>query len=561
MNGRVYDPTLGRFLSADPNVQAPDDTQSFNRYSYVKNNPLSYTDPSGFFFKKIFKKIASVFKKAFKAVKSFVKKALQNQYVTTAIQIGINFVPGLQGWGAVLVSAAFSGLVSLANGGDLGQALMSAGIAVASAAAFSAVGDLLGHATPKFLSPRHIAKIVAHGAVGGAISKLRGGEFKSGFLAGAFTQFAAPGLAYADQYTHPAVGVAAAAVAGGVGEELGGGKFANGAITGAFSRLYNDQEKLGDEGEPDSGGWLDGFQLGLDVVGLIPVVGNAADVLNGIIYTARGDAVNAGLSFGAALPGAGQGVTLAKLGRRALSKVCSFKAGTLVHTKGGLKPIEAIRVGDLVASKDEKTGERGWKPVLHLFQSKDKPILDLTLVGPDGEVDVIETTAEHPFWVEGKGWVQTSALAANDKIESLEGDDLVVQSMSLRAGTFSAYNFEVADFHTYFVGDDGAWVHNDCWTSVSFKGLAKNRALGSLTDAELNKAFNGTGYSLSGHALKRLRDPRLQGYGFNTLSDVSQVFNKGAPYAAERGAVGRVYRGIAVVMDPKTKRIITIRPE
>lgn len=48
MNGRVYDPTLGRFLSADPYVQAPETTQSFNRYSYVHNNPLSYTDPSGF---------------------------------------------------------------------------------------------------------------------------------------------------------------------------------------------------------------------------------------------------------------------------------------------------------------------------------------------------------------------------------------------------------------------------------------------------------------------------------------------------------------------------------
>lgn len=48
MNGRVYDPTLGRFLSADPFIQ--DDwfgTQAFNRYSYVQNNPLSYTDPTG----------------------------------------------------------------------------------------------------------------------------------------------------------------------------------------------------------------------------------------------------------------------------------------------------------------------------------------------------------------------------------------------------------------------------------------------------------------------------------------------------------------------------------
>ena len=47
MNGRVYDPLLGRFLSPDNFVQAPDNSQSFNRYSYCLNNPLKYTDPSG----------------------------------------------------------------------------------------------------------------------------------------------------------------------------------------------------------------------------------------------------------------------------------------------------------------------------------------------------------------------------------------------------------------------------------------------------------------------------------------------------------------------------------
>ncbi|MBL8299208.1 MAG: hypothetical protein JNN30_12795, partial [Rhodanobacteraceae bacterium] len=46
---RIYDPRLGRFLQADPFVQAPRDSQSFNRYSYVFNNPLAYTDPSGYF--------------------------------------------------------------------------------------------------------------------------------------------------------------------------------------------------------------------------------------------------------------------------------------------------------------------------------------------------------------------------------------------------------------------------------------------------------------------------------------------------------------------------------
>lgn len=48
MNGRVYDPRLGRFLSADPFVQSPGFSQSFNRYSYTFNNPLSYADPSGY---------------------------------------------------------------------------------------------------------------------------------------------------------------------------------------------------------------------------------------------------------------------------------------------------------------------------------------------------------------------------------------------------------------------------------------------------------------------------------------------------------------------------------
>jgi RHS repeat-associated protein len=48
MNGRVQDPVLGRFISADPLIQAPYSTQSHNRYSYVWNNPVSLTDPSGF---------------------------------------------------------------------------------------------------------------------------------------------------------------------------------------------------------------------------------------------------------------------------------------------------------------------------------------------------------------------------------------------------------------------------------------------------------------------------------------------------------------------------------
>jgi len=48
MNGRVYDPSLGRFISSDPIIQDSGNSQNLNRYSYVSNSPMGYTDPSGY---------------------------------------------------------------------------------------------------------------------------------------------------------------------------------------------------------------------------------------------------------------------------------------------------------------------------------------------------------------------------------------------------------------------------------------------------------------------------------------------------------------------------------
>ncbi len=48
MNGRIYDPTIARFISADPTIPYVFDSQSFNRYSYTRNNPLKYVDLNGY---------------------------------------------------------------------------------------------------------------------------------------------------------------------------------------------------------------------------------------------------------------------------------------------------------------------------------------------------------------------------------------------------------------------------------------------------------------------------------------------------------------------------------
>ena len=68
--------------------------------------------------------------------------------------------------------------------------------------------------------------------------------------------------------------------------------------------------------ERDSGGWRSWVHGGLDLVGLAPVVGEPADVVNGLFYAAEGDGVNAGMSFGGAIPVAGWGFAAVKGGRK-----------------------------------------------------------------------------------------------------------------------------------------------------------------------------------------------------------------------------------------------------
>ncbi|WP_298769041.1 toxin TcdB middle/N-terminal domain-containing protein [uncultured Shewanella sp.] len=61
MGGRIYDPILSRFLQADPSIQSPQNLQNYNRFSYVLNNPLRYTDPSGYnFFEKVYKFLGKI---------------------------------------------------------------------------------------------------------------------------------------------------------------------------------------------------------------------------------------------------------------------------------------------------------------------------------------------------------------------------------------------------------------------------------------------------------------------------------------------------------------------
>ena len=95
---------------------------------------------------------------------------------------------------------------------------------------------------------------------------------------------------------------------------------------------------------------------------------------------------------------------------------------------------------------------------------------------------------------------------------------------------------------------------------LKFRGLIQNLSLRGLTHQQLVRAFEGTGFTLSSHAIKRLKDIRTSNLGFNTLNDIKQIFNKGASFDAGSGAVGKTYKGLEVIWNAETKVIITVRP-
>lgn len=125
MNGRVYDPGIGRFISADPFVQAPLMSQSLNRYSYVMNNPLSLIDPSGY----------SWLSKAFKSIGNFIKTYWREIVAVIVVVVSMGTLAPIVGaaggfWGAVAIGATagaiYGASVTALYGGNLGDIVAGA---------------------------------------------------------------------------------------------------------------------------------------------------------------------------------------------------------------------------------------------------------------------------------------------------------------------------------------------------------------------------------------------------------------------------------------------------
>lgn len=216
MNGRLYDPKLHRFLQPDNYVQEPYNTQNYNKYAYVLNNPLKYTDPSGEF--------AEI---GFFAAVGIGAAIAALTYTITALVADVPFSVG------GLVKATFIG-------------------AATSAVTFG-IGSAASTITNFYM--RAAVSAVAHGTFQGSMTAISGGKFWSGFAAGALSSIAAS--AFGSGFNHEGLNadgsfinptkvwngagsfassdigmIAFGTVSGGAGAAMTGGNFWQGAVTG-----------------------------------------------------------------------------------------------------------------------------------------------------------------------------------------------------------------------------------------------------------------------------------------------------------------------------------------
>ncbi len=78
----------------------------------------------------------------------------------------------------------------------------------------------------------------------------------------------------------------------------------------------------------------------------------------------------------------------------------------------------------------------------------------------DGETEVFFVTDDHPWFIEGVGWVETAALTPGQRIETADDRGLTILDIAITDRVERAYNLTVAGPHTFLVGEDGAVVHN-----------------------------------------------------------------------------------------------------
>jgi len=219
------------------------------------------------------------------------------------------------------------------------------------------------------------------------------------------------------------------------------------------------------------------------------------------------------------------------------TKMC-FIAGTLVHTSKGLVPIEEIQPGDLVLSRDEHDpSKQGLKRVVNTFVTNPDVLHHLTwevrdVAGSPSQTETISASSPHPFFVLNRpqpGFVPAGELQPGDIFSLADSGTATLTANRIEHAapgqTFITYNFEVADYHTYFVGTASVWVHNAAKAICERVYLVYQTMLKRHSPADPVEAFERTRSRMD--SLTKWTDDVKIGTVDSVLADVAKMKNAG----------------------------------
>ena len=253
------------------------------------------------------------------------------------------------------------------------------------------------------------------------------------------------------------------------------------SISEAYGKVWNfsnKQVKGGDEPEEESfslwGALKSVAAVAVTMVPYSEAITMAADGdWNGAFKSAAVETGMAvlGVATGGLAYGAYKAYKIHKVGKKLIKAkslrkaddICAlacFVAGTQVLTKDGYVDIEQLEVGDEVWATDIESGESDWKAVTKTWTVEGENIYQVTITTEDGQQQTIDATDSHPFYVVGKGWIETIDLIPGDTLVDKDQGFLSVESVVDQDRIETAYNLTVADYHTYYVTERNVLVHN-----------------------------------------------------------------------------------------------------
>ena len=260
---------------------------------------------------------------------------------------------------------------------------------------------------------------ITGGLIGGITSLLSGGSFLEGFAQGALD-----------------------------GAIMGGALGGVGSIAGKFlqcGKPFAEAIKTTAKVSGAMSNTMDGFDMLSMGLGMIDPNNPITELNNKMHQSDVYNKFQMGVSLVSSFTGA------------ASQNMACFIAGTMILTATGLVAIENIKAGDMVISTNLEMLETAEKTVLETYVRKVDKLVHITINGEE-----IVTTDNHPFYVQGRGFINAGSLLVGDKLVNVNGEDLIIEDyyLELTEEPVSVYNFQVEDFHTYFVGDCAVWVHN-----------------------------------------------------------------------------------------------------